>query len=72
MESKLMPCPFCGSDAMEFEDKGNEYGQVNFGISCQKCTASLTDTIYGGAEPTEAEWDSMRRVWNRRSADDHK
>lgn len=52
-QTKLKPCPFCGSEARQYEGKTHFYG-----VTCCKCTCN----IYGYASGSAA-----KRTWNRRA-----
>lgn len=69
MESKLMPCPFCGGEAEKENDK-DEQGTEYVYVGCQTCYARSDGWyLFEGKENAEKV---VSELWNRRSADDHK
>ena len=62
MESKLMPCPFCGGESRRLTDYDRDVGQYWYRI-CMKCGAKA------GTGFSEEEADEK---WNRRSANEQK
>lgn len=55
---ELLPCPFCGGEAVYAYEKGGEY------IRCQGCDAATT-IVFPLHESAEAK---VRELWNRRTA----
>lgn len=63
-DTKLMPCPFCGSDDVHFRIHRNEkYEEVGAQIECYGCL-----TIFVQAEAINR--DELAKAWNRRVKDD--
>lgn len=73
MESKLMPCPFCGCEVQIVEFGHKLYRPVMnhpLCVYCADCELLFGyDVDYGGIFDTKEE---ATKAWNRRSADDHK
>ena len=67
MESKLMPCPFCGSENVMLEspvdEKTGDDIKNRYFIVCADCF--FESGVYTGKT-------GITGKWNRRSADDHK
>ena len=53
-ETKLKPCPFCGSEA---EFNSDEFGE---GVCCKSCGATIHNGVYGeyGRKLASADWNS--------------
>ena len=53
-ETKLKPCPFCGSEA---EFNSDEFGE---GVCCKSCGATMYNGVYGeeGRKLASADWNS--------------
>lgn len=61
MESKLMPCPFCGGDDCELTEKVNYKFGTSYFCGCPDCGV-YTDYC-------ETKEEAIER-WNRRNAND--
>lgn len=64
--SELLPCPFCGGEADEYE---GEYGN---GVYCMQCGAMVGEPIHLGFNIAErVSYEQAVEAWNTR-ADDYK
>lgn len=68
---KLKPCPFCGGEAITYEDERGDYGDVYLVIGCDnwRCGAEISDKRdYVTVKITPDEvWTSLVSKWNRRA-----
>ena len=59
---KLLPCPFCGGEADEYE---GEYGN---GIYCMECGAMVGEPIHLGFDIAErVSYEQAIKAWNNRT-----
>ena len=62
MTDELLPCPFCGGEADEYE---GDYGN---GIYCLKCGAMVGEPIHLDYQIAErVTYEQAATAWNRRS-----
>lgn len=54
---KLQPCPFCGSEDVDFW-RIHEHGEQEGYVQCRKCWAQ---------GPLEDNWMEAEHAWNKRS-----
>lgn len=68
-ETKLKPCPFCGSAVNTFVR--TEDGFIILEIKCSKCRNTMEDRspLYN-FEKIKADMDLISKRWNRRANED--
>jgi Lar family restriction alleviation protein len=69
MSTKLLPCPFCGSEPFEYESEYGEHDELKvFTIECfnRNCQASVNSNL-ASKENFQAEIESVNNKWNRRT-----
>jgi len=71
MSTKLLPCPFCGSEPFEYESEYGEHDELKvFTIECfnRNCQASVSSSValISVEGSIEKEIENVNNKWNRR------
>lgn len=68
-ETKLKPCPFCGSKRVRsnlYIWEGNSDNYAHY-VYCENCFAQGPVITGEKVEPDENGWDKAREAWNKRA-----
>ncbi len=69
-ETKLKPCPFCGSDSQHYrqsENLSDGHGGISHYLWCEMCGACGPDWVLGDEDGDARDAGEAREAWNHRA-----
>lgn len=65
-ETKLLPCPFCGSDARISTEHDEDAFGLFYYVICQKCRSRSSSKFVSNGEECPNFYEEVRELWNAR------